>query len=235
MQLRYGSYSFPDNAVQLTRRAVAVRSPQGVPYAEEWRWECTGELIQDGVTACAAAEREMSLALGKPFQDASLYDGSTLIHSLPNRTSLDGVVVEDLSIPFAPHLYATGVPFSFTIVAKYQYAVAAGPVLLTFQERLSVKGGGPRKDWVECVNAPPQPFLVTPKTVCRAVQSGSATSLGGYLGFASPLWPRDEDTDLRETDKSFSRNADGVTEFSTSWAYYFSASGPIAGDPRRGI
>lgn len=191
MQAFYGNYAFPPNSVIPQTRKRLVRGANGLPASTEVAVECSGEIIAAGqratVAACAALER----ALAVPFRDFVIRcdDGSVAV-SLPNATALGGVLVtEGPDYPKGDGAeFATGRAFRFVVSATYPLQ-AGQLILLTYEETVTFRGGGPQVVFMEPVNGPSIPQLAKEATAFYATQAGTATGLLAYPTPPRPLWP----------------------------------------------
>lgn len=238
MQVRWGSYAFSANGCDLASRTRAVLSETGRPVRYVSRVAVSGWLEADGQAALNTAEVALRNALATPYQDLKFLtdDGAVTAVSLLNSTSLSGVRVVN-GPEFAGRdgaEFATIRQFSFEVEAEY-LVTSARTAVLSFTETVSVVGtGGPRRILRVPVNAAVLVRQqVSPRSVVRATQQGSAVGHLGYPPAPRPLWPAPillEDS--VQVQKGSPKNL-GQTwiEYPISWAYQFESDGPLVGAP----
>lgn len=239
MLLKYGPFSLGDNSTDLQTSIQASLDDFGRPTSYVHTISAQGVLEADGQAACATAEAALRAALSVPYLDLVLYTDAGLATptKLINSTSLSGVRV--ISLDFDNRRggaeYATLRSWSAVFQAEYLFlpSLGAGEVLLSLSETVSVTGtGGPVLRWRPAINGPPVRQQVSPFSVVRATQSGTATGLLGYPTPALPLWPSAELFDERTvTRRSPERTGRGLSKFAVTWAYSFEANGPLVGLP----
>jgi hypothetical protein len=223
-----GPTIFPADSAIVSRRIQTLRSPAKVPYAERHIWDVQIRLIDTGPVALATDARAFEAALGRQFQDISFQtETGAVLWSLPTGTSIGGTQVTDLVNEYEQGSWATFYPLRFTAEAVYPYSGAGGVIITAFQESVSFSGGGPRYGFVECVNSPAKKFMLTPRTVAHATQSGSMTTIGGQGSFPTPLFPADEMPEQTRKEFGSRINAEGLTEYFLAWSYEYASANLI--------
>lgn len=237
MQLKYGSYAFDANAVKVATFAETLWNEGGQPYAVRKRIDVDGYLSADGQTANSTAASALATALALPYRDLILYqdDAAESATSLKNDTSIDGVkIVDGPNFPDSNGgEYSTFRRFTFSAQAEYPIANTDN-ILLSFRERLSFSGGGPRYAMGETVNTLPQRQLLYPATIYRVVQAGSAVGYRRYPTPPRPLWPAalkmagsvDEDSPDRR-----GKQTPSYSNFPVTWRYEFESATALTGFP----
>jgi hypothetical protein len=221
MILDVGGFAFPVDSIEVEREWETLMSAQRRPYAEKHKWFAKGRFLADGPEALSALGRAAEVALRRQYQDITFKtEAGSVIYSLPNSTSVDGVKVTGYRNPVEPGILAALLPFEFQVEATYPYT-GVGVVVLEFREGLRVGGGGPRYGFTECVNARAEKFQLTPFTVARATQSGTLRTIGGYGVYPQPLFAPDQLPSETEKGKDRSWNGEGVEQFEISWKYEF--------------
>jgi hypothetical protein len=245
VQLRYGSYLFPANAVAVATDKRPAFDGRGKPVSRRDTFTMHGWLLPspaavtpaaaqaDLANQCALLER----ALAVQFADLVMTrDDGGIAFALLNATSIDGVrITSGPNYPTGEGAeFATFRSFSFTAEASYAVAGAASP-LVSFQETVTFTGGGPVKDFLQPVNGPPVRQLLLQATPYRATQQGQAVALGGWPTAPGPLWPQ---ALLKNPDLSFASPVFQLgrgLEYPISWAYVFGSAAPLQGRPNRWV
>lgn len=186
------------------------------------------------MTALMVAVRAMESAYSVWYRDLGLYDGSTVLMSLPNRGSLTGVkIVRPPAIPRGEGAQLTTF-LDYTITATADYPAGSGTGLLrSFSETLAFSGGGPRRAVLECVNVPPQEQVLTAYTAYRATQTGQAVGMFAYPPVPAPLFPGKLEVALQPAFGSPKLRNGVYTDFPVSWSYSFVSATPLVGFPNR--
>jgi hypothetical protein len=191
VQAFYGNYAFPPNCVIPQTRKRTTFAQDGSPASVENTIECTGEFLGTGqrdlVNQCTLLE----LALGRQWQDFRILcdDGTAAIY-LPNATAFGGVrVIEGPDYPEGAGVeFAVKRKFRFVVQATYPITAAGLPLLVTYEETVSFRGGGPLIVWMQPVNGPPIRQIAAEATPYYATQSGNAVGLLGWPAPPFPLW-----------------------------------------------
>lgn len=230
MQLRYGSYRCPANAMSFTTSIRNEHNDLGFITAQTQRVDASGTLHASGqaavVAACAALER----ALAVPRQDLIFtQDSGAVALALRNAGSISGVRITE-----GPNYgnsgggfeYVNGRTFSFSAEVRYA-RLAVGAILLnSFSETVSTSGGGPVYGWLRPVNAPPERTVLYTHSPYEGSQSGSAESQFGYWPVPLPVLGAPSENPVIA--RSFSGD-----KFTITWAYKFSSVKPLFGFPNR--
>jgi hypothetical protein len=233
---RYGSYVHADHETTVSISKQGLENDAGELYAQRVTWNVSGQILGDDtsavVTACAALEA----AYRERGRDARLYDASgNVVAELTDGNALTGVrVVQPVAYPLGD-----GAQFStfrdYTVVLSADYLLDSGlrSRLRAFTEAVTLFGGGPVRDVVECVNAPAQEQVVSAFSAYRATQSGRAVGIFDYPAAPAPLWPAKlarAGTFTRETPRRINgRDVD----FPLSYQFEFVSGTPLLGVPNR--
>jgi hypothetical protein len=222
-----GGVQFPAGMVELSRNVRTITSPADVPYAERHTFNVSGQFIADGPVALREIAILYELVIGRQYQDVVfMTDTGAVIWALPNATSLSGVKVRNYANPYQQGSHATIYPFEFEVDATYPYGNAS-VIVIELQEMLEFWGGGPRHQWVECSNFAPIKFQLTPRTVARALQTGSMRTIGGLGSYPLPLYPAVEMSDETRKGRGTRINEFGISEYMLTWSYSFASGGVI--------
>jgi hypothetical protein len=238
MQLLWGSrFSFPENGVAIGSRTRLVTSDAGRPVRYVTRVSCSGWL--EGLTQAALSAQEQSLrtALLVPYQDLKFLSdsGAVMAVSLLNSQTLSGVRVVD-----GPHFsgdtgaeYATLRKFEFEVEAEYQVPGTDNAVV-SFTESVTITGdGGPVKRIRVPINTTTLVRQqISPASVVRATQSGTAVGLTKKPTPPLPIWPKfylgDQKSIQERGPEPLGR---GFVNYAVSWSYQFEADQPLLGSP----
>lgn len=226
MQLFYGGYAFPANAVRSSATLENTHNDLGLIIEQKWTWTISGTLYAEGQAAVVAAQNAMQLALSLPRRDLVFRtDAGAVAMALTNAATISGVQIRNLTFPEGNggFEYVNGRTFEFTAEAKYPRF--ANLNLTSFTETVELFGGGPVIGFMRPVNAEPIPVQLYTHSVYEATQSGTAAGLLNYpvppLPFTTPIErPR------------IARTWDGK-QFVTNWAYRFQSTRPLFGLPTR--
>lgn len=240
--------------MQLSFTSQTILDSRGKPERIRKTIHLSGVLIATGQEAIRNAINALQAAYSKHGRDAGLYhdNGEPSPHFLQSRTSLTGVRVTSLEFPTGDGTeYATGRNFQITLQADYLPPVAAasnlggssgggqnvasGGAATSFQETLQFVGsGGPRRIWRETLRGLPLGQIAAQRTICRAVQTGSATGLLGSPLAPPPLWPGLEVAEKREV-QIIGPEREGPTllNWGVAWSYEFESPRPLFGSPHR--
>lgn len=242
MRLRYGSYWFDNDSVFVATAKRTNFDTRGLPASETHTFRMRGWLYP--AVSGTAAQQQVSLtarrvalerALRLQRQDLVFYgDDGHVVFALTNARALGGVrITEGPDYPGELGFEHGGqTTFTFTAEAEYPVLVSGqgGTILVAFDETLSFSGGGPARDFIEPVNAPPIRTTLKQYTVFRARQQGTAVALGSWPVAPPPLWPAHLLRNGEPTIRSPQLGARGL-EFAITWAYEFGSSTPLIGRP----
>lgn len=239
----------------MTFAAETILDSQGRPERIRKTISIQGEIIAAGQAAIRTAINGLEAAYAKHGFDAGLYhdDGTPSPHFLDSSQSLTGVRVISLEFPEGDGAqYATGRSYAITLQADYQPTRAAAANIggggaggrnvessngatTSFQETLQFIGaGGPRKILRETLRGFPITQIAAQRTICRAIQTGSATGLLGAPIAPSPLWPVLEVSEKREVN-IIGPQGEGAAllNWGVAWSYQFESPRPLFGRPNR--
>lgn len=235
MQLKWGTYAFAANSVEVMSKSELVVSTARIPIGRRTLIECRGDLLADGEAALTLAQQQLEAALAIPYQDLILFQnsGARSATLMLNSRTLGGTLV--VSGPHFPKgnmgEYATHRSFSFTVEGEFPLASATN-ALVSFRERLVYSGGGPFYVMKRAVNGKPQRQMVYPETEYVVVQTGEAV---GYLRRPEPppsKWP--QWLKQRGTYGEMSPERVGLQaykNFGITWEYVHESLVPLIGEP----
>ncbi len=237
MQLKWGSYAFDDGACKIATSGGLVFNEGGQPLSNRRRVDVDGYLSANGQVACSVKMSALETALARQYQDLILYhdDGSVSATALMNATSIGGVrVVSSPSYPdWKGNERGQFVRFTFAVEAEYPLANTQN-LLVSFRERLSFSGGGPRRVVLEALDTLPQTQMVRRFTAYQVIQHGQAV---GYRSRPTPprsIWP-DALMESPNYDVDSPARAGGVPakykDFAISWSYLHKSPTPLTGSP----
>jgi hypothetical protein len=234
MLLKWGSYPFTANECDVKARSE-VKKAGGKPYARRTSMHVAGRFYCSGQSDATSKQNALINALAVNYQDLILYQDDNAVSAtlLTSAGSFGGVVITD-----GPNFeenegaeYATQRSFSFTAEAEYPFS-GTDNILLSFEETLSFSGGGPKVVFRPNVYGPFQKQTVYPQTTYKVVQSGSAVGYKTRPAIPPPIWPADENRDMRESSaKTPERMALRLGNYAVSWTYHFESINPLIGSP----
>ena len=228
MFVRYGAFTHEANLTSVNTFENKVRNPDGHgKFLINKRLSIAGAVKGTSEADLKAKIQTIEAAYAIEFQSGGLVhsDGATLsAHWLDNPSSYGGVRVNGIN--WGGTSKAEYVTFrSFTIELEADYTIALNTVI-SQTETVEILGtGGPRKGYVELLNAVAQSQIINAATLTRAVQSGSAVWTFGTHTIPDPIWPTLEDVDRRSLGRvTVDLN---TSRFSRSWQYFFTNNGPF--------
>jgi hypothetical protein len=238
MQLKWGSrFTFLANGCDITSRTRLVEY-DGRPARYITRVGVAGWLEGDSQTELSGQEALLRLALlGADRQDLTFINdtGGTTAVSLLNSQSISGCrVVDGPNFPGDTGAeYATVRRFDFEVEAEF---IIRGTErrILAWTESVSITGtGGPVRRFRVPINAN---FLVrqqiSPRSVIRATQRGSAIAHTDWPAIPRPNWPLYELVDQRQIEAASPRRIGrGFVEYPAQWSYSFESDTPLVGFP----
>jgi hypothetical protein len=237
MQLFWGTYSWAANSVKLAWHNRTTQSEAGVPLSQVLTVDVSGYLAVSSQSDCTAKVEALETALSVPYRDLRFVDDSSAdTHVvLYNSTSLSGV-----RITAGPHFpasqggeYVNWRYFEFTAEAEYALSGTQAQ-LLSFEERVTIQGGGPEYVVRKARRGPPVRQLVSEQTPYVARQSGQAVGWQAYPKAPSPIWPQWLRRSGNITHGSPKAKGPGTARhvnFLTAWEYEFEATSALIGLP----
>lgn len=181
MYLTWGSYTHPDNEIDIS--SISVRSMYSQRNRLEFkRWTMTvqGEICTTDKDELTTRLRELQEEYNEDYRDVILHrsDGTHTAHALTNANSINGVRVMQFSYPKGgAGEYATGRTFSITFQADY---LDVEDDIYSFNESLTFIGTtGPQWELVPTWRGTRyvERWPVTPQTI---YQDGSVIGLRGW-------------------------------------------------------
>lgn len=235
MLLKYGSYSHPENEVEVLFSADVLRGEFGQRIGEHWTWTINGRLSGSTQAEITTAIASLENAHATDGGDLLLYtdSGTTLSrHFQYSSSSRGGVKVARLSYPDG-----RGAEYStyrnYQVVYEYDVLSTQGG-LVSYQQAIEEIGGGPRIEYVHTVVGAPVKVMVGQQTTFKGTQSGSAVGVGSWPVFPQPMWPAHEHRDRRRQLRADAQyDNTGQYSFPISWNYEFESSGPLGLPPMR--
>jgi hypothetical protein len=231
--LKYGTYSHSPDEVMLDNIGRTLEfNDSGVLNSAKLRWDFSGKLKASSQSALGTAILAMESAYAVVGSDLIFtLDGTTQsAHAVLGTNCLYGPRCIELS--FGNEIqseYATMRSYKISMEAVLEYNASSSSstsTVTSFDESISVEGGGKRRIMAEYIVELPRSFIVAQKTVARATQEGSATGRNGYPSIPSPLWPSNEMEDRRQISKKSPKLQDGNTarSFEVTWRYEYEFS-----------
>jgi hypothetical protein len=237
MYLTYGSgYVHSDGEVELSIDKATEFTDWGEPFRVRHTWTIKGQVQAATPALVANYCRLLELGYSVWYRDAVLWISAGVpAHSLPNSGSLTGVrVVKPPHYPVGQG--AEGTTFrNYVIVLEAEYPLGDPSTLyVSFQETVSMRGGGPVFGFVPVVNGDPQKQLLYSRTPGYATQQGQAVGWLTYPPIPPPIWPGDliEEPVITPGNAQELRNGT-YFRFPVSWAYSFGSAARLAGVPNQ--
>ncbi len=240
MYLKWGSYTFDDGACKIATSGGLVFNEGGQPLSQRRRVDVDGYLSANGQVACTLAMSALETALARQYQDLILYndDGSVSATALLNSSSISGVRV--VSSPSYPDWKGNErnqfVRFTFAVEAEYPLSNTQN-MLVSFRERLSFSGGGPRRVVMEALDTLPQTQTVRLFTAYQVIQQGQAVGYRATPAAPQSIWPDalmespNFDYDSPTRAGGFGSVPAKYKDFFVSWRYLHKSPTPLTGSP----
>lgn len=238
MQLKWGSYAFSANEVNIQTSASLMVNQGGQPYAIKRRFNVSGHLLGSGQSDLTQKMNALQNALQIPYQDLVFYrdDGSASATLMRNFDSIGGILITDgPNFPGTSGAeYATTRQFNFAAEGEFPLP-ATQNLLLSFSERLNFSGGGPIYRHRMAVNERPQKQLVYPHSIYRVQQEGEIVGYRRYIDPPPPLWPgalvESPDVSVDTPERKGKTAPAGYQGYRTTWAYRFESAVQLVGVP----
>jgi hypothetical protein len=239
MYVAWGGNFFQSNGVDFQIAKEALRTQGGYYYGQRERWTCTVDLI----AALTNTQAQITSYL-QAVETAFSYDGGDLVfylddgvtptaHALYNADCIGGTrVIEAPSFPTGrggQYVPGFGRTFTFSVEGVVSLTGQNENVILTYTERLTVKGdGGPIRRWIPVAQGPWIRQQTSQFSIFKATQSGSAVGLYYTPQPPPPIFP---DLIVHEEAESTSETAQlyGFYHWPISWNYQFEGSGGLGG------
>lgn len=243
MILTFGSHSRPTNEVTIGIGKESQIDDRGRRIGVKVTWTVTGIVQADTHAALIAAVAALEAGFAGDRKDLTFkYDDGTILHQLRNKWCSGGVRV------IRPPYYPKGNGAEASTYRTYEVVLegqvlpgrgspdiaepSSGAQLTSWQETLTMSGGGPLFVMLPVAVGRPIKQIVRQATPYMAVQSGSATGRFAYPPYPGPIFPRDEHQDQRqETPGSPKRQGDDLIDWPVSWRYSFESASPLRGLP----
>lgn len=190
MYLKWGSYVFDDNIVDLSHiSAQRMHSPRHRLAFMRYTMHCEGHFCVSGQTNIRAKLDAFETALVDDWKDVALYhdDGTKSAHWLSNSRSINGVRVIQQTYPSVEAEYASGRSFTITFQADY---FDIEDQIWDFEESLTFLGTtGPRWHFVETFAGNPHAVITSLRTTQKIIQQGMAIGIQAPPILPTPLFP----------------------------------------------
>lgn len=238
MQLKYGSYTHAQGECGISIQQANVRNDGNQVIATRETWQISGMLIG---TSAANIDSQVAALIAAYADDGKdlillLPNGSQSTHKLLNRNTLGGThVVQPPSFPEGRG--AEGATYrTFALTVEAELPVSGSQfALISFEESLSMSGGGPAYGHLEPLVGAPIKQLLKQQTTYRVTQQGSAVGYRLYPTPPGPIWPgalvRAPDIQRRGPRRHGSGGNTDYSHFTTTWVYQFEAAGALVGVP----
>lgn len=207
-----------------------------IAYVEE-QWQISGRIVLQ----TNATQTRMTQALQQLESDWNQTRPSLLFVEdngvtpsflkLDASTCFDGPNVVDSSFPGdAADIYATGMLWAVTVVAK-RLPAGAGNSILEFSESVAKVSGGTIIGFVGGAINYPERQIFKQHEPYMYEQTGRAVGLFGYPDPPPPLWPGAQLEEMKPVLISPRVTGSVNSEFEVQWSYRFGNEFPLAGVP----
>ncbi len=237
MKFRYGNYTHASGECTLRVVPRTIFSDSNLVIGLNVRYEITGRLHADSVSALTAAMLAMERAYSVSGQACGLYedDGTPTAHVLP--ASMAPMVIQ-------PPAWGGNTPGEYTTYRDYTIIIEAARQLETgldaeVHESISYLNGwngGPVYKWFDLLQGPPQRQIVKQQTTYKVLQTGARVSTSWWPEPNAPKWPaymHIEQCSVTYGDPEKMRTGTGTTfyKFRTEWNWVFESDVKLTGYP----
>jgi len=244
MILKYHNYEFPAGLQTFSYEITPNFGDLPQRETETHVVRIRGELILPSSIGETAAPAELQKLIDK-IKSAFTTDGRDFSVTFPNGVKHIDLRSADFSgglrITKGPNFIGEGRgelvrrrSFELEITGEKIIEVIGGvggiTSNVTFTESLSFRGnGGQRFVLIETMHGEPIKQVVNERTICRCVQSGSATRRGQNPIVPNAIFPDAEKQDERQIEFS----NPGKDLYGASWSYVFESATALQGFPNR--
>lgn len=233
MILKYGDYTHSAGEVTLTVSKEKTYAETGQQTGYREAWSIRGVLQADNVSVLTSDLTALEAAYSVNGRNLILYqdDGATpTVHAIASAGTASGVRITKFAYPIGDNTeYVTS--RTYEIEAEAQI-IQTNAEFDTWNETITVRGGGPRFVYLQTLLGQPQKQIVAQSTPYFATQFGTAVGLLRYPTFPSSLFPQHEHLDQRVQSKiSPEVNPNTPTRYQIQWNYEFESASPLFGVP----
>lgn len=237
MQLAWGNYKHAEGECQYSWMQEAILTDMEDVEGVRVNVSISGQLVGNGISDMNTKVVNLLTAYSDSNRNFRVLNnsGMEVALSIPASATNGGFIVKrPPSFPTnIDAAYVTFLPYVIELEAEIPTA-GAGTLFRFFEERVSQKGGGSRRGWLEPNEGDPIRQLLKQKTVYRYVQAGTAIGLYSEPSPPPPLWPQWLDSDEPELDYVSPKRRRGVQrDFSVSWSYSFTSNQRLSGRPHQ--
>lgn len=243
MFLKVGtSYTFPIGAADLNITREVLTNEADQPYATRDRWASETLLVGTSAVDIDAKVALLYAAFnsnGKDFR-LTMPNGTTNSqHVLLNSGSITGTLIRKRPsvTTFAGAGGVTNIRCTWEVEAEYPISNSAS-LLRSFEETLSIDGGGSEIGYLKPLYGFPQAQTLRRNDSYRAVQQGSAVGIYGRpdpLVIAPPIFAGFQLRAPKISMRSPRRRGLGNEDFAVSWLWEYESASPLVGEPNQWI
>jgi hypothetical protein len=233
--IQYGSYIHAHSSTNYTLSRSTVFNSRRTPVAEMIQISLMGRLKGINSLDCDAKLTDLVNAYSVRGVDFHINIGAVRsVINLRNSDTIGGIRVTKMpSLPDNKGAAHVGyINYTIELEAQIPFANTFN-AMLSFEETLSFRGGGPRFAMIETLFGLPVKQQVRQATIYYATQSGSASGLYRRPRPPAPIFP----FALNETNPDFQLKSSKVPSFTTpqdfgiSWKYEFQSDSPLIAYP----
>lgn len=241
--LQYGNYSHPAGTVALAISKQAVLAGTGLPLMIQTTWGIEGTLLCDSsLTEAAEINADITSRI-QALEDAykqvgvdlvlTTENGTPTAHVIRNSETIGGIrVIEPPHYPYGSGAeYVTYRRFRVGLQADVLPSGGVQPVYLSFNETLTVQGGGPQYAWTTPILGSPTRQVIRQATTYTATQQGFAVGFRSTPPVPPPLFPGALMANPQVSYTSPQRRGNDFMQFGVSWQYVYESNQPLFGVP----
>jgi len=232
MYFKYGNYTHDAGEITFSISRESQYNAYGVQIATIERWTIQGQVHADSVSDLTDKIDAIERAYSDDNRSFGLYtdSGSATSHTVSAADTTYIHVVNPPSFPASGGAeYTTFRNYSIQIEVRYGSSGYSAIPLVSFNETISVTGGGPRRILIEVLNGPPQEQITCLETAYVATQSGRAVGRADYPIPPAPLWPLSQPPLVEK--ESPEKKTGEYTNYGIRWQYQYQSATPLVGNP----
>ena len=227
LKYEYGGgspYTFTEETTAIQVSTAYVYDSRGRPDKQSQTWQINAYLqasTQSGITS----------AINSLVSALSTSDGTLTLY-INNGTTKSSHEVTNCRLQSVDYPEGSGSEYAnhrtVNLTVNGYADISKDDDIVSYQESLSLSGGGSRYILLETLNGVPKKFTQKEKTIYRATQSGSATGKTSYPTISAPLFPGQEIDENPSVSKDHTYTESGEERFSISWSYEFASATEFA-------
>jgi len=219
-----GSYSFTEETTAIQISTAYEYDSRGRPDKQNQTWQINAYLQ-------ASTQAEITTAINTLVSALSTADGTLTLY-INNGTTKSSHELTNCHLQNVDYPEGTGSEYAnhrtVNLTVNGYADITKDDDIVSFQESLSLSGGGSRFILLETLNGTPKKFTQKQKTIYRATQQGSAVGKTDYPTISAAMFPGQEVEENPRVSKNHTYNEMGEERYSISWSYEFASATEFA-------